>query len=85
MLKRLKQLKYDYDAVFSSPEGKRVLADLAKRHGVFEAAFVPGDPQHTAFRDGKRSVVVDLLRYLNVNISELQQLEKVNERTSDDE
>lgn len=84
MLKRIKQRKYDYDTIFSTPEGKRVLADLAQRHGVFETVFVPGDPHHTAFREGKRSVVTDLLRYLNISIAELQQLEKLNERTSDE-
>ena len=84
MLRRLKQRKYDYDTTFNTEEGKRVLADLAHRHGVFESVFVPGDPHHTAFREGKRSVVTDLLRYLNISIAELQRLEKLNERTSDE-
>ena len=43
-----------------------------------------GDPYHTAFLEGKRSVVVDLLRYLNMSVAEFQDLEKLNDRTDDE-
>jgi hypothetical protein len=84
LLRRLKQLKFDYETVFNTPEGKRVLADLARRHGVFETVFVQNDPYHTSFREGKRAVIVDLLRYLNVSVAEFQKLERLNDRTDDE-
>ena len=64
----------DYRTVFESPQGQRVLADLCQRHGIYDPCHVPGDAYSTAYNDGRRSVVVDLLRYLNTDLERLTNL-----------
>ena len=76
MLRRKKQLKADYETTFGTDAGKRVLADLCGRHFVFSSAMVPGDPYHTHYNDGRRSVVTDLMSFLSVSVAELEQLER---------
>ena len=49
-----------------------MLADMAHRHFMFTTTHVPGDPNYTAFNEGRRSVVVELLRLANISLSELQ-------------
>ena len=61
----------DYRTIFEGPQGERVLADLCHRHGIFDPCHVPGDPYSTAYNDGRRSVVVDLLRYLVTDLERL--------------
>ena len=61
----------DYRTIFEGPQGQRVLADLCHRHGIFDPCHVPGDPYSTAYNDGRRSVVVDLLRYLGTDLERL--------------
>ena len=64
----------DYRTIFEGPQGQRVLADLCHRHGIFDPCHVPGDPHSTAYNDGRRSVVVDLLRYLGTDLERLDNL-----------
>ena len=64
----------DYRTIFKGPQGERVLADLCHRHGIFDPCHVPGDPYTTAYNDGRRSVVVDLLRYLGTDLERLDNL-----------
>ena len=55
----------DYRTIFKGPQGERVLADLC---------HVPGDPYSTAYNDGRRSVIIDLLRYLGTDLERLNNL-----------
>ena len=64
----------DYRTIFEGPQGERVLADLCHRHGIFDPCHVPGDSYSTAYNDGRRSVVVDLLRYLGTDLERLDNL-----------
>ncbi len=64
----------DYRTIFKGPQGERVLADLCHRHGIFAPCHVPGDAYSTAYNDGRRSVVIDLLRYLNTDLEQLDDL-----------
>tara|TARA_R100001086_G_scaffold10687_1_gene5665 strand:- start:56 stop:352 length:297 start_codon:yes stop_codon:yes gene_type:complete len=64
----------DYRTIFKGPQGERVLADLCHRHGIFDPCHVPGDAYSTAYNDGRRSVVVDLLRYLGTDLERLDNL-----------
>ena len=64
----------DYRTIFEGPQGQRVLADLCHRHGIFGPCHVPGDPYSTAYNYGRRSVVVDLLRYLGTDLERLDNL-----------
>ena len=69
-----KQRLADYRTIFKGPQGERVLADLCHRHGIFDPCHVPSDPYSTAYNDGRRSVVVDLLRYLGTDLERLDNL-----------
>ncbi len=46
-----------YREVFGSPSGKIVLEDM-RAAWMNHTSHVPGDPYETAFREGKRSVVL---------------------------
>jgi len=61
-----------YHDLLNIPEGKEMLADMAHRHYMFTTTHVPGDPHYTAFNEGRRSVVVELLQLANISLSELQ-------------
>ncbi len=67
-----------YHRVFSSEEGKLVLADLDKKFGIHMPAFLPlekgaqglcYDPIHAAIRDGQRSVRLHIETALNLPIA----------------
>ena len=64
----------DYRTIFEGPQGQRVLADLCHRHGIFDPCHVPGDSHSTAYNDGRRSVIIDLLRYLGTDLERLDNL-----------
>lgn len=51
----------DYKRIFSSEQGKRVLADLIAQHFVMRPTYVRGDPQGTAFNEGQRDVVLRIM------------------------
>ena len=55
---KLQQLISDYKICFGSDEGKRVLADLAKRCHEFVTTHVPKDSHESAFLEGNRSVLL---------------------------
>ena len=77
MLKRQeKERKALYERVFDTEDGKSVLADLCSRNFIFSPCMVAGDPYHTHFNDGRRSVVADLLSYLNISIAVLERMER---------
>lgn len=53
----------DYSAIFSFPEGEKVLDDLIKLFGG--KPFVPGQPDTTAFNCGAKSVIEHILAQLD--------------------
>ena len=74
LLLREKRRKAHYDEVFKSDTGRRVLSDLAAANYVYATAFVPGDPYMSAFREGRRAVVIDLINYSDTSIEELMKI-----------
>ena len=68
-----KERKQLYDRIFSSEDGQRLLKDLAQRNHVFDVITFP-EPSISAFRDGRRSVVVDIINYLNLNLRDMERL-----------
>ena len=68
-----KERKQLYDRIFSSEDGQRLLKDLAQRNPVFDVITVP-EPSISAFRDGRRSVVIDIINYLNLNLRDMERL-----------
>ena len=62
---------HDYRAVFGSPEGKRVLADLAARHWMFRG-LLHSDAHVMAHREGERGVVLAILEILELKPADMQ-------------
>lgn len=58
-----------YREVFESEAGRRVLADLQARAFHRESSFSP-DPQRAAFNEGRRSLLLHLLRMLEQDAPE---------------
>lgn len=54
-----------YKKVFETPEGKEALKFISEECGMFRSSFVPGDPSHTAFNEGKRQVFNHIMGILN--------------------
>jgi len=71
---RLKGLREDYKKVFTTEEGKRVLADLEKTCFFKSTIFVPNDALTMAFNEGNRAVLLHILTILELNIEELEKL-----------
>ena len=67
-----KKRQADYRRVFNTPEGAKGLADLCQRHFIFHTTHVPGDSVASAFQEGRRSVVMDLIKYLRTDLETLE-------------
>lgn len=67
----------DYQAVYGSPEGQRVLIDILRRSGVLTVSHVAGDPGTSQFNDGARSVGLYLCEQLRWNEPELVALARL--------
>lgn len=59
-----------YKAHFTTPEGKKILQDLAIRCNYDRSSFDP-DPIKMAYREGRRSVVLDILNILAYNLEDI--------------
>jgi hypothetical protein len=70
-----------YRAVFTSPEGERVLRDLMMRGGVLETSVVEGDAGLTHFKEGRRSLVLDIIAELRFTEGDILRLAR--ERSSE--
>jgi hypothetical protein len=74
----------DFKNVFSTPEGRRVLRYMMKKYGFLRTTYIAGDYVTTAFNEGQRAVVIDLIGRLKVDIKKLEQeLFKEQEGDSD--
>lgn len=61
------QLHDAYYAVFTTPQGKLVLKDLA-RHGMIDRnRVVIGDPHQTYFNEGKASMAYHILNMVHMD------------------
>ena len=63
--KDLKQLQVDYQTVFKSEAGERVLDDLKKICSFHTTTHIKGDSHESAFLEGTRSVVLFINNMLN--------------------
>lgn len=70
----LEQLLRAYEAVFASPEGALVLADLYRETGLLAVSHTPGDPHETAYAEGRRSIGLHLLWRRKQNFASLERL-----------
>lgn len=63
----------DYQQVFNTPAGEKVLHHLMKVCGIMQTSVVVGDTQGTAFNEGKRSVAIHILSQLKIDLRKLEQ------------
>lgn len=64
--KRIRLLKA-YKALFNSEDGRLVLNDLMKLSGYYVPVTKPRDAFYTAFLDGKRAMMTEILRRAHVS------------------
>ena len=60
----IKQMILNYRATFGTPQGERVLADLVKQCHGDTLAYVDGNPNGSAFEEGKRFVLLHIQRLM---------------------
>ena len=67
LIEEQRNLYTTFSRVFSSEDGVKVLTNLIKKYGVLETTF-DSDSSNLAFNEGRRSVVLDILKILNTDI-----------------
>lgn len=83
MMARRLRIYRAYRRVFAGPDGRTVLHDLMRRNGLLATSQVDGDPHRTAFNEGRRAAVLELLSVLRLTEADLMQLSE--ERLTDDD
>ena len=58
------QLRGNYQRVFKSDDGEMVLEHLKICFGFYQTTYAKGDSHDTAFFEGQRAVVLNILRML---------------------
>jgi hypothetical protein len=74
MFSRQKAIRSAYHTVFDSPDGKLVLTDMLQAGGLLESSMVGGDAHMTHYREGRRSMALDLIHKLRWTEGEVMQL-----------
>ncbi len=67
------ELLLKYRSVFNSKEGREVLADMCRTFHVFNSTMGE-NPQETAYNEGARSVVLRILKTINTDPEQLEEL-----------
>ena len=62
-----------YKRLFSDNDGKEVLKDLMSRYNVVQGTYSQ-DPYKMYFREGQRSVIMDLIEILDVDVIKYRDL-----------
>lgn len=75
------QLQSSYHAMFMSPGGKTVLADLVGFCHGRTSSFDPNDRVH-AFNEGKRAVLMRICEFTNLTLEEIYALRGPQVRTA---
>jgi len=68
-----KEITIAYQQVFSTIEGKKILRDLMKGCHFFDTTFT-GDATETAYREGERSVVLRIIKTLDLDPREFDKI-----------
>ena len=74
MLRERMRLKAAYHDVFTSPQGKMVLKHILTEGYMFKSTFVAKDSHETALNEGSRRLALSILRAVNYDSRELEQL-----------
>jgi hypothetical protein len=64
----------DFQRCFDTPAGEKVLAYLYESCSFHNTTFVSGSPDHTAYNEGRRSVMLEIMGYLVMDDESLFQL-----------
>ena len=76
-------LHEDYQAVFSSPAGQRVLSHILREGFVSKSTFVAGDPHMTSLNEGSRRLALSIYRFYAKDHKELQKMiDQANEHAA---
>ena len=76
----LEKRRNNYKKVFESDTGKQVLEELKKifffNMTTLQQGAMGTDPYKTAFNEGQRSVVVQIINTMNIDIEKIRQMQK---------
>lgn len=70
----LTRRRQDYRRAFGDEPGRRVLRDLMRRHFVLRSTQIAGDSHESAFNEGRRAVVLDILQAVNVDEAAVREM-----------
>jgi hypothetical protein len=62
-------LQRSFQTVFGGDAGKEVLRYMMDRNGMYRTTHQPGDPYSSAFCEGQRDVMIDIMSQLRKNVS----------------
>jgi len=62
----------DYQQTFGTPAGRRVLRHLMKVHGFLNSSLVEKDCCGTAFNEGGRNAVVQIMHKLKMDLKQME-------------
>ena len=80
LLKRQAKRATKYFDLLNTDLGKEVLADMCERHFMLTTTHVPNDPHSTAFNEGRRAVIAELIQLAGTNPLELQEKIKLQQK-----
>lgn len=78
-MRHWQRLVNDYHDTFSSETGKAVLLDLMKRSGILSTSMIKGDPHMTAFNEGKRAIVLEILSRCRMTVEDIEKMSRQQE------
>ena len=72
--------------LMSDPRGRRFVWRLLQGFGVYQLSYVPGDPAHSAFNEGRRNeglkLMSQIMEHCPARFTEMQKEASKNERRS---
>ena len=75
---KLNELHDAYRAVFSTPDGERVLQHLCKSAFIHDSTYVQGDSHETVHREGQRRLGLSILRFIDKDPKDIQAMMENN-------
>ena len=87
MSRKQARLMEAYYSLLNTPEGEEIMADLSSRYNVFSPTFAPHSERVSAFNEGARNVVLDLIKRARTSpkaiLAKLELMESDVRSTSD--
>lgn len=71
--RQMRELALAYKRTFDSDDGKKVLHDLMKSCHIMTSTFNT-DPYETHYNEGARSVILRILKTVNVNMDDIDNM-----------